>query len=316
MTERSNPTGCSPHAAGSISIGLHAHEGSAVEIVEHVVSEARRAAGVGFDGVTFSEHHGGFPGYLPNPIQMAALVLEAVPTVWSGPSPSVLPLRAPATVVEDLAWMAARHPGRVGAGFATGYQQRDFDIVGADFADRSPAFWRQLRFVVQALSGRASGALADDPAVSALGARPVPVVAGIGGPVGARRAADRGAGILVTSLLAVGDARRLVDEYRAAGGVGPVVLIRRAWVGDGAPTIDQQLGHYRDAGKKPSWMERPMDDAIYSGGPDDVAGRLSGDLRAVGADSLNIRMHTTGIGPDRIADQIDRFAEVVDLIRP
>ena len=97
MTESSISTGCSPHAAGSISIGLHAHEGSAVEIVEHVVSEARRAAGAGFDGVTFSEHHGGFPGYLPNPIQMAALVLEAVPDRLVGPEP----VRAPAPCPGD-----------------------------------------------------------------------------------------------------------------------------------------------------------------------------------------------------------------------
>src|SRR4051812_49739825 len=107
MTESSTPIGWAPHSPGSISIGLHAHEGSAIEIVDVVLSEARLAADAGFDGITFSEHHGGFPGYLPNPIQMAALVLEAGPRVLGRARPCGLSLPFAAAVVADIPWMGA-----------------------------------------------------------------------------------------------------------------------------------------------------------------------------------------------------------------
>ena len=38
-----------------------------------------RLQAAGFDGVTMSEHHGGFHGYLPNPLQAAGWCLEAMP---------------------------------------------------------------------------------------------------------------------------------------------------------------------------------------------------------------------------------------------
>ena len=309
-----------PFAAGSISLGLHAHAGTAEQIIDGVMDEAGRAVAAGFDGLTFSEHHGGFPGYLPNPTLMAGLVLEHLSDnghgrVWAGPAPTILPLRHATTVIEDLAWLAARHRGRVCAGFAGGYQERDFDLVGADFTSRSECFWSALGTVTEALSGHATGELGSDPAIAALATRPIPVVAGIGGPLGARRAADRASGILVTSLLGVDDAATLVAQYRSAGGAGPIVLIRRVWVGDDAPTLDQQLHHYRDAGHRPSWMEEPMDDAIYSGAPDVVAERLAHDMTVIGAEALNLRVHTNGVDHVVIADQIGRMTEVIDRLR-
>ena len=196
--------------------------------------------------------------------------------------------------------MAARHPGRVGAGFATGYQQRDFDIVGADFADRSPAFWRQLGFVVQALSGRASGALADDPAVSAL-ERPTRPGRRRDRRTG-RRPASRGPWGRNPGDLAARRRRRPTTRRRVprCGRSGP----RRA---DPAGLGRRRRSHASTsnsgttatpASSRRGWSDR-WTTRSTPGGPDDGRRTSGGDLRAVGADSLNIRVHTAGMGPDR-----------------
>ena len=70
----------------------------------------------GFDGVMTSEHHGGFGGYLPNPLQLTGFLLDAMPGGWAAACPLLLPLRPAALVIEEAAWLAARFPGRVGLG--------------------------------------------------------------------------------------------------------------------------------------------------------------------------------------------------------
>ena len=76
-----------------------------------------------------SEHHGGFPGYLPNPLQMAAFILDESPLGWAAACPLLLPLRPTAMVAEEVAWLAARHPGRVGLGVAAGALPLDFEAM-------------------------------------------------------------------------------------------------------------------------------------------------------------------------------------------
>ena len=69
-----------PFAPGSISLRLYPHgDLPALRIVEVLREQAAAAAHHGFDGVMTSEHHGGFAGYLPNPLQVAGWLLEARP---------------------------------------------------------------------------------------------------------------------------------------------------------------------------------------------------------------------------------------------
>ena len=66
---------------GSISLRLYPHVGlSAPEMVRELRHQAVLATEAGFDGVMTSEHHGGFAGYMPNPLQAAGWLLEAMPT--------------------------------------------------------------------------------------------------------------------------------------------------------------------------------------------------------------------------------------------
>jgi hypothetical protein len=77
-----------PFAAGSVSVRLYPHdELSAPMIVEELRAQAALAVEHGFDGVMTSEHHGGFHGYLPNPLQVARFCLDAMPYGWAAPAP-------------------------------------------------------------------------------------------------------------------------------------------------------------------------------------------------------------------------------------
>ena len=75
---------------------------------------------------------------------------------------------------------------------------------------------------------------------------PVPVLSAAMGFTAVRRAARLGAGLLFDSLSTPERCRELIDDYRAAGGTGPCVLIRRAWVGEPPrERLDDQIDVYR-----------------------------------------------------------------------
>ena len=158
-----------PFAVGSVSLRLYPHgELPAHEMVRELRAQAVLATEAGFDGVMTSEHHGGFAGYMPNPLQAAGWLLEAMPTGWAAACPLLLTLRPPALVVEEVAWLAARFPGRVGLGLAAGSLQDDFDIMGLTKDDLTRRFSEGLAVVVGALGGTDLGRLGGDR-----GGRPV-----------------------------------------------------------------------------------------------------------------------------------------------
>jgi alkanesulfonate monooxygenase SsuD/methylene tetrahydromethanopterin reductase-like flavin-dependent oxidoreductase (luciferase family) len=301
-----------PFAPGSVSFRLYPHgELKAEEIVVVYRRQAAAAAAAGFDGVMTSEHHGGFGGYLPNPIQAAGWALEAMPSGWAAPCPLLLPLRPAGLVVEEIAWLAARHPGRVGVGVASGSLQTDFDIMDLDKTDLTARFAAGLTTVATGLRGQADGALGNDQAVRRCAEHPVPVLSAAMSPTAVRRAAGAEVGLLFDSLTDLDRARELIDRYRDAGGVQPVVLIRRVWLGD-APTQRHQdqvgvYASYSSAGAKSHWDST----AMITGTAAAIADQLNDALLATGADALNLRIHAPGIDVATIDDQLAALGDVV-----
>lgn len=304
-------------APGSVSLRLYPHgDLPAAEIVAELRAQAALAAEHGFDGVMTSEHHGGFAGYLPNPLQAAGWCLEAMADGWAAPCPLLLLLRPPALVAEEVAWLAARFPGRVGVGVAAGALPADFEIMGTTMDDLGARFTAALEALVGVLAGRAPGALADDPAVKACGAQPVPVVSAAMGVTAVRRAARLGIGILFDSLSTPERCRELSDAYRGAGGTGPCILIRRAWVGDPpGERLARQVDVYRSyaaPGAQAHWEGEQLvtapDAAAVSDGLADVA-------RRAGADALNVRVHVPGVSPSEAREQITRLGAIVGGLR-
>jgi alkanesulfonate monooxygenase SsuD/methylene tetrahydromethanopterin reductase-like flavin-dependent oxidoreductase (luciferase family) len=309
-----------PLAHGSISLRLYPHDLPPPELVAEVRAQAQVAEAAGFDGVMTSEHHGGFPNYLPNPLLMATWALDATTTLWAAPCPIILPLRPWTQVVEDIAWSAARFPGRVGAGFASGALPVDFELADVPFDEMGARFRAALPEVAAALGGRASGPLAGDPAVAALAGTPVPVVSAAQSPAAARRAARLDIGLLYDSISTIERTREVSDVHVEAGGTAPRILIRRVWIGP-PPTsaVQAQMDRYRSYAPdraKAHWGTEAGSGHLSADDGVELAERLHAVCVAGRCDTLNLRVFLAGMAPAEVRDQIERLgAETLPRLR-
>jgi alkanesulfonate monooxygenase SsuD/methylene tetrahydromethanopterin reductase-like flavin-dependent oxidoreductase (luciferase family) len=307
-----------PMAAGSVSLRLYPHNELPPEgIVETLRGQAQAARDAGFDGVMTSEHHNGFAGYLPNPLQAAGWVLEAMHGGWAAPCPLLLTLRPTALVIEETAWLGARFPGRVGLGVAAGSLADDFEVMEADRDDRAERFARGLETVAAALSGRDPGPLHSDPAVLACRALPIPVTSAAMSVAAVRRAARLAVGVVFDSLSGVERCRQLSNAYREAGGPGPVVMIRRVLMGARpSERHARQLARYRGYAEPSAQAHWTGDQLVNGDDPGWVAEQLAGAALAGGAQALNLRVHVPGLTPGEVMAQIQALADVVEAVRP
>jgi alkanesulfonate monooxygenase SsuD/methylene tetrahydromethanopterin reductase-like flavin-dependent oxidoreductase (luciferase family) len=307
-----------PFAPGSVSLRMYPHNDlAAPEIVEELRAQALLASESGFDGVMTSEHHGGFRGYLPNPLQAAGWLLEAMPTGWAAPCPLLLPLRPPALVAEEVAWLAARFPGRVGLGVASGALDDDFAIMNTDKLDLTRRFADGLTVVAGMLDGTLPGRLAGDPAIARCAEHPVPMVSAAMGVTAVRRAARARIGIIFDSLSTPARCRELSDAYRDAGGTGPVVMIRRVWVGEPPrERMAEQLDVYRSYAASDAQQHWAGDQLVGDTDAAAVADGVADAMSAGGADSVNLRVHVPGVAPADVRRQIVLLgAEVIPALQ-
>ncbi|HUJ63903.1 MAG TPA: LLM class flavin-dependent oxidoreductase [Acidimicrobiales bacterium] len=293
-----------PFQPGSVSLRLYPHNDlDATGIVGELCGQGRLALEGGFDGIMTSEHHGGVGGYLPNPLQMAGFVLEDTPRGWAAPCPLLLPLRPTALVAEEVAWLAARHPGRVGVGVGSGALALDFDVMGLQLADASPAFKAELPRIVQMLRGEELGDLAGDRALQRCSDQPIPVLSAAVSVAAARRAARCGAGIILEGMSGPERVAELCTAYDEAGGVMPKILIRRVWLGPPQSNlVDQQRQFYQSYRAEETPM--PADQTISVADGAEMGGILAEVMKSSGADGLNLRIHLPGMAPAAIREQI------------
>jgi alkanesulfonate monooxygenase SsuD/methylene tetrahydromethanopterin reductase-like flavin-dependent oxidoreductase (luciferase family) len=300
---------------GSVSLRLYPHlDLPPTDVVSELLAQGRLGEDAGFGGLMVSEHHNAFAGYLPNPIQAAGWLLEATRTAWAAPCPLLLPLRPAALVAEEIAWLAVRFPGRVAVGLAAGSLEADFEIAGTTKDNLTARFAAGMATVSAMLLGRDPGPLPDDPAIRQCATHPVPVVSAAMSSAACRRAADARVGLLFDSLTTVSRCRELVDIYRDAGGSGPIVLIRR--VAPGTPQgerHEEQLRLYRSYAAS-SAVEHWSEDQPASGDAAAIAQILAAQAAAVGADCLNLRVHTPGLAATEARQHIAALAEVLPLL--
>ncbi|BBZ15449.1 LLM class flavin-dependent oxidoreductase [Mycobacterium branderi] len=312
------PSGFRPFAVASVSLGLYLEDLDPPAALEELLLQAKIAEDSGFDGITLSEHHGAFEGYLPTPVLGTSWILEHVDKAWAAPCPLILPLRPLNLMLEEIGWLASRHPGRVGVGLAPGFAADDFLLVHASHETRRADFYRNLGPAVQALRGAATGPLGDDPAVKRCAAHPVPVVGAVAGPVAAAKAAKAGAGMLIATFRSPDQARELSAIYRDKGGTGPRVLVRRCWLGErparpGAEPAPSREGR-RSAPR--AWENGDRTDMVTAASADEMAQRLCDRLTESDVTALNIRLQLPGSTPRATREQIERFgAEVLPGLR-
>lgn len=301
-----------PLGRASVSLGLHIHEGIPDEAVRLLMKEAQFAEQAGFDGLTISEHHGGAPNYLPNPLLASGWVLSNVERVWVAPSPVVLPLRPTRLLLEDLAWLCSAFPWRVGIGLAPGWSKEDFIIAGAPLHDRADLFEAGLMLVARVLEGRDDPPLTLDPAVAMLPKWSLWPLSAAGGMKAVRRAVRAKMGLILSGFRKPERIRRLTEGYEEAGGTGVKLLIRRGWIGSDAPhdVIERLFAN----AESHSWVDAGTDSFIW-GDKDEFVEKCSDVIERSEVDALNIRIHAPGIDHRQVVMQIERFAEVIPHIK-
>jgi alkanesulfonate monooxygenase SsuD/methylene tetrahydromethanopterin reductase-like flavin-dependent oxidoreductase (luciferase family) len=272
-------------------------------IVRELCAQGSLALRSGFDGIMTSEHHGGFAGYTAQPLQMASFVLEESEVGWVAAAPLLLPLRSTALVAEEVAWLQARHPGRVGLGVAVGALPLDFEVAGAPQVDSIARFKTELPRLVAMLKGEQLEKLDGDAALLACRRDPVPVLSAAVSVAAAVRAARCGAGILMEGMSTPGRLARLTRAFAEAEGTGSKVLIRRVWLGR---VSDQLVANQRAIYESYARREGGFgeDQTIASDDPAEIAERLVATVKEVGADSLNLRVQLPGMAPDAVREQI------------
>lgn len=293
-----------PLAPGSVSLGVYVDPGPPDRVVAQMFEQAGLAAEIGVDGVTISEHHAGFPTYMPNPLQVAGWILDRTEGVWAGPNPMLLPLPFVALIAEELVWLDTLHPGRVAAGLALGYVASDFECYDLDFDQRGARF-------------AADGLLAQDPAIAARTERPIPLVAAAGSMTAARRATTAGTGVLTDSLASVERLQGLFGLYAEAGGTGPRCVTRRVWVGD--PPLElvrAQAERYRRAAPAGLWLSTTGGAIQLTSGPaDELADELAQVLYGAGGTHLALKVDVLGVPHHQAMDQIAALADVLPQAR-
>ncbi|MEO0493300.1 MAG: LLM class flavin-dependent oxidoreductase [Actinomycetota bacterium] len=306
-----------PLAPGSVSLRLYPHDLAADAQVEVLRRQARRASELGYDGVMVSEHHADFPGYLPNPVQLAGMLLDSMPTGWVAPCPMLLPLKPYALIAEDLAWLAAAYPGRVGVGFAAGALPVDFELAEVPFDEIVERFKTALPSVVEALRGRDPGPLGRDRAIRRLADDPMPIVVAAQSAPACRRAARLGCGVLYDSLQSAEVSARLGAAHREAGADHGRVLIRRVWIGP-PPDAEMaaQMDHYRSYANDAATKNWADDSLVHGATAAAAAEALLEVLAASDCDTVNVRVHVKGLTPEQVDDQLDLHGDgFVEAIR-
>lgn len=309
-----------PFAHGSVSLRLYPHnELGATAIVDQLCEQASLAVQGGFDGVMTSEHHGGFAGYLPNPLQVTGWQLASMAHGWAAPCPLLLPIRPVRLVAEEVAWLDARFTGRVGLGVGPGSLDLDFTAAGLDPADAIPRFKAQLPVLAAMLRGEGLGVLEGDRALAGLAAdgRSIPLVTTAMSPAAARRAGAVGAGVIYDGASVTGRLRQLSDAHAATGGNGSRVLVRRVWLGEPPrEAFDAQFDvytRYTPAERQEHWQGSGW---LCHDDPSTLAELLANALRDSGSHCLNLRIHAPGVSADRAREQITVLgAELLPALR-
>jgi hypothetical protein len=127
-----------------------------------------------------------------------------------------------------------------------------------------------------------------------------------------RRAAGIGVGLLFDSLSTPERCRELTDAYRSAGGRGPCVLIRRAWVGrPPRDRLDDQVDVYRSYTPATAQTAWGADELIDADDPEAIAEGLADAAARAGCDALNLRVHVPGVDVTAAREQIARLGDGV-----
>ena len=100
-------------------------------MLEEISEQVRLGDDLGYDSVSFTEHHFHIEGFevSNNPVLLDLFVAMQTKRIRVGQLGIVLPANNPIRVAEDIAMLDHMSGGRANAGFARGYQRRWVDVM-------------------------------------------------------------------------------------------------------------------------------------------------------------------------------------------
>jgi alkanesulfonate monooxygenase SsuD/methylene tetrahydromethanopterin reductase-like flavin-dependent oxidoreductase (luciferase family) len=101
------------------------------QMLREVSEQCRLADDIGYDSVSFTEHHFHIEGFevSNNPVLLDLYIAMQTKRIRVGQLGIVLPTQNPIRVAEDIAMLDHMTGGRANAGFARGYQRRWVDVM-------------------------------------------------------------------------------------------------------------------------------------------------------------------------------------------
>src|SRR5437879_1656216 len=101
------------------------------EMLAELKEQAQLADALGYDSISFTEHHFHVEGFeiSNNPVLLDLFVAMNTQRIRVGQLGIVLPAQNPVRVAEDIAMLDHMSGGRANAGFARGYQRRWVDTM-------------------------------------------------------------------------------------------------------------------------------------------------------------------------------------------
>jgi alkanesulfonate monooxygenase SsuD/methylene tetrahydromethanopterin reductase-like flavin-dependent oxidoreductase (luciferase family) len=114
------------------------------DLINEALDHTRAAEELGFSRVWFAEHHFSNYSLVPSPLMMCGHVAAMTRRIRVGSAVVILPLHAPARLIAEVAMVDALSNGRLDLGVGSGYQNYEFERLGADIAHNKVMFHEML----------------------------------------------------------------------------------------------------------------------------------------------------------------------------
>jgi alkanesulfonate monooxygenase SsuD/methylene tetrahydromethanopterin reductase-like flavin-dependent oxidoreductase (luciferase family) len=121
------------------------------EILAEALEHTRLAEELGFSRVWFAEHHFSNYSLCPSPLLLCNQAAAMTEKIRVGCAVLILPLHAPARVIAEIALVDAMSGGRLDVGVGSGYQNYEFERLGADLTQNKVMFSEMLDMIEMGL---------------------------------------------------------------------------------------------------------------------------------------------------------------------
>jgi len=120
---------------------------SAAQFISDILAEVLYADRLGFHSAWIGEHHFNALGVLSCPDLVLSYAAARTQSIRLAPAVTVLPLHHPIRVAEQWASLDVLSGGRVDFAAGRGYDRREYEPFGADFADNQAIFNEAMAIV-------------------------------------------------------------------------------------------------------------------------------------------------------------------------